>query len=846
LRQNSANLRLITLLLMRRSSLLLSSLLLAAGTTATPVAAVASPLHLRHDEPGKGATLTGTVLDPSGKAVEGVLVAVGERTAVTDARGAFRLYGLPVGEATVTVSGLSIRPISQTVTLQSGQPLTLKLTIEEAVQQLAGVTVAAKSLRFAPEVDGNTITAGKKNEVVELDKLDANLVVNSARQVFAKVPGVTVWESDGSGQQINVATRGLSPNRSWEFNTRQNGMDISSDPMGYPEAYYNPPLEAVERIQIIRGGGSLQYGPQFGGLLNYELKRGPKDKKIQFETSNSVGNNGLLGTYNSLGGTVGKVSYFGYYQQRVGGGWRDNSEFNIRNFHGNVQFQATDKLRLGAEISHLGYEIQQPGGLTDEQFYNGDVRKSSRGRNWFSTPWTIPAFTADYQFSERTRLSLKTFGLIGERNSIGLPSGVSVALPDGPNPTTGQLANRQLDRDRYRNLGSELRLLTDYDLLGQQHTLAAGLRVAAANLGRRQQGKGDTGSDFNLDLQAARYGRDLSFRTRNYAAFVENIFRVGSRLTFTPGVRLEVIDNQGRGYLSLNADGSENQIRQDSRRKVLLYGAGAELRATGQTSFYANYSRAFRPVTFGDLTPPATSDVIDPNLQDARGFNAELGYRGSWKNILTFDVDGFWLRYDDRIGTIRRFVPGGTTATQQFRTNIGTSVHKGVEAYVELDLVHALTQNFDLPHFDVFASSSFVDARYTQLRTATLSGSNLQEGDLKNNRVEYAPKYTHRFGATFAHKGFSTTAQLTRVSEVFTDATNTVEPNAAATTGRVPGYSVTDVSATYRFAKRFTVRGGLNNVFDKNYFTRRSGGYPGPGLLPADGRTWFASFGVKL
>ncbi|GAB2969560.1 TonB-dependent receptor [Hymenobacter coalescens] len=798
------------------------------------------------DDTGRGATLTGTVLDRGGQPVTGVLVTVAERSAVTDARGAFRLYSLPTGEYTVTVTGLSIKPVTQAVTLQAGQVQALQLTIEEAVRELAGVTVAAKATRYAPEVDGTTLTAGKKNEIVQLDKLDANLVVNSARQVFAKVPGVTVWESDGSGQQINVATRGLSPNRSWEFNTRQNGYDISSDPFGYPEAYYNPPLEAVERIQIIRGGGSLQYGPQFGGLLNYELKRGPRDKKIEFETNNSVGNNGLVGSYNSLGGTVGKVSYFGYYQQRVGGGWRDNSEFNIRNAHLNVQWQATSKLRLGAEISHLGYEIQQPGGLTDAQFYQGNVRRSSRSRNWFSTPWTMPAFTADYQFSERTRLSLKTFGLLGERNSIGLASSTGVDKPDAVLPATGQPAARQIDRDRYRNLGSELRLLTDYGLLGQQHTLAVGLRAAGAHLTRRQLGLGDTGADFNLDLQAPRFGRELHFRTRNYAAFAENIFRVGSRLTVTPGVRLELIDNEGRGYLSLNANGSENQIKQDSRRRVFLYGAGAELRVTDQTNLYANYSRAFRPVTYGDLTPPATADVIDPDLRDASGFNAELGYRGTWGNVLTFDVDAFWLHYDNRIGTLRRAVPGDPTRTQQFRTNIGTSVHKGVEAYVELDLVHAFTQDFSLPHFDVFVSSALVDARYTQLRTATLSGSNIQEGDLKNNRVEYAPKYTHRVGGTFAHKGFSATAQLTRVAGVYSDANNTVLPNAAATTGRVPGYSVTDFSATYRFAKRFTVRGGVNNVFDKNYFTRRSGGYPGPGILPADGRTWFASVGLKL
>ncbi|UPL49332.1 TonB-dependent receptor [Hymenobacter sublimis] len=818
----------------------------APALVPAPASAYVSP-NAASLETGRGATLTGTVLDRTGQPVEGVLVSVADRSALTDARGEFRLYGLPAGEVTVTVTGLSIKPVTQTTTLQNSQAQTLQLTIEEAVRELAGVTVAAKATRYAPEVDGTTVTAGKKNEVVQLSKLDANLVVNSSRQVFAKVPGITVWESDGSGQQINVATRGLSPNRSWEFNTRQNGYDISSDPFGYPEAYYNPPLEAVERIQIIRGGGSLQYGPQFGGLLNYELKRGPRDKKVEFETSNSVGNNGLVSTYNSLGGTVGKVSYFGYYQQRVGGGWRDNSEFNIRNAHANVTLQATDKLRLGAEISHLYYVIQQPGGLTDAQFYQDNVRRSSRARNWFSTPWTIPAFTADYQFSDRTRLSLKTFGLLGERNSIGLASSVGVNQPDAVNPATGQPANRQIDRDRYRNLGAELRLLTDYGLLGQQHTLAAGLRGAGAYLTRRQLGKGDTGRNFNLDLQAPRFGRELDFRTRNYAAFVENIFRVGSRLTLTPGLRLEVIDNDGRGYLSLNADGSENRLTQDSRRKVLLYGAGAEYRLTDQTNLYANYSRAFRPVTFGDLTPPATSDVIDPNLRDATGYNAELGYRGTWADVLTFDVDAFWLHYNDRIGTLRRPVPGGAAGqTQQFRTNIGTSVHKGVEAYLELNLIHALTRNFQLPRLDVFVSSAVLDARYTQLRTTTLTAGNIQEGDLKNNRVEYAPKYTHRVGATFAYKTFSTTAQLTRVAQVYTDANNTVAPNAAATTGRVPGYSVTDVSATYRFAKRFTLRGGVNNVFDKNYFTRRSGGYPGPGLLPADGRTWFASVGLKL
>jgi Fe(3+) dicitrate transport protein len=89
-----------------------------------------------------------------------------------------------------------------------------------------------------PEVVGTSIYAGKKNALIVLDNVQGNVVTNNMRQVLAKVPGIQIWESDPSGIQIGIAARGLSPNRSWEFNTRQNGYDIAADPFGYPEAYY--------------------------------------------------------------------------------------------------------------------------------------------------------------------------------------------------------------------------------------------------------------------------------------------------------------------------------------------------------------------------------------------------------------------------------------------------------------------------------------------------------------------------------------------------------------------------------------------------------------------------------
>ena len=107
---------------------------------------------------------------------------------------------------------------------------------------------------------------------------------------------MSIWENDGSGIQVGVASRGLSPNRSWEFNVRQNGYDISSEVYGYPESYYAPPMEALAKIEVIRGAASLQYGPQFGGVLNYQIKKGNPYKPLTFETQQTIGSYGLFNT----------------------------------------------------------------------------------------------------------------------------------------------------------------------------------------------------------------------------------------------------------------------------------------------------------------------------------------------------------------------------------------------------------------------------------------------------------------------------------------------------------------------------------------------------------------------
>lgn len=704
---------------------------------------------------------------------------------------------------------------------------------------------------YLGDVEGTNIYSGKKSEVIKLDKTNANLALGNTRQVYAKVPGITIWENEGSGIQPGIGARGLSPNRNWEFNTRMNGYDISSDAFGYPEAYFNPPLEALEKVEIVRGAGALQYGPQFGGMVNYVVKKADPSKPVKVETKTTGGSYNTLNQYSSVSGTVGNWSYFVFYQGRSSDGWRDNSQYNLQNGFVNLAYKMSEKLKISFEMSKSTYLSQQAGGLTDEQF-RVDPRQSGRTRNWFSAPWNVPALVIDYEQSPTARLNVKAFGLYGERNSVGFVSAANVADPI--QARTLQYGARQIDRDTYRNFGVEARQIFNYDLLDRTHTLSFGTRYFNGNTDRFRNPNGTTGTNFdlretnftNVCYDGTRNCRvaDLQFSTLNYAGFVENLFRITEALSITPGVRYEWIRSTASGRVNESLPSERNpfggiiQPKERIQRQV-LYGLGAQYQTTKTTNLYANYSRAYRPVIYSELfAPTATLNEVDPNLKDQTGYNADAGYRGKFGQWLQFDVGVFELRYNNRVGQLPGILPGQAN----FQTNVGDSLHRGAEAFVEIDPIVALTESQPYGSVSFFTSSANVNARYIRwedprvLTNPTSAQNFYRVGKL----VENAPSQIHRYGITYHYKNvLSFTYLVSYTGAAYSDAVNTVNPTANGQIGIIPSYTVRDFTFVWNFYENFSLRGGVNNLTNEMYFTRRAGGYPGPGIMPGDGMFYF-------
>ncbi|MFQ3597545.1 MAG: TonB-dependent receptor [Chloroherpetonaceae bacterium] len=796
--------------------------------------------------PVQAQVISGTVRsEETGEAIAGASVMLKTQGvgAVTNEQGEFRLQARQIGSDSLIVSAVGFERVILACNITPSDAR-LNIRLKRRVYESREILVEGdKSNRFGistlGSVEGTAIYEAKKSEVITLKDVTANLAVNQARQTFAKVSGLNIWESDGGGIQLGIGGRGLSPNRTSNFNVRQNGYDISADPLGYPESYYTPPFEALERIEVVRGAASLQYGTQFGGMLNFVFKRGNPDKPFEFFSRQTGGSFGLFNSFNSISGTVQNLNYYGFYQFKRGDGWRPNSEFDQHTAYFSSRYTLGEKLTFSADYTFMNYLARQPGGLLDNEFLR-NPRQSLRSRNWFRVNWNVASLTADYFFSPTTQLNSRFYFLSSSRESVGnlepLTKADFVPRLDGTR-------NRTLIQGEFRNIANETRLIHRYKFLGNQSTVLVGLRAFHGTTTQRQ---GDADSTANPTFEFLTPGipnnSDFRFPNRNYSAFLENIFVLTPNFTLTPGVRYENIQTASEGFFqqfSYDAAGNiVGRLRVDERqvrhRDFVFFGIGASYTPTKSAELYANISQNYRSITFSDLRIVNPNFVVDPNIQDERGYNADLGLRGNYKGLIYYDLTLFYLRYDNQIGLLLKSDQPPLFLPYRLRTNIADSRTYGVETMIEADLYGLLFGYTPSTSLSIFSNIAVLDARYI----------NTDEPSIRNRKVELVPPVTVRAGATARHKAFQATFQLSYIGEHFTDATNAVR-TATAVNGVIPAYWVMDISVRYQF-NLFQVEAGINNLTDNFYFTRRAESYPGPGIIPSDGRSVYLTLGVQL
>jgi Fe(3+) dicitrate transport protein len=696
------------------------------------------------------------------------------------------------------------------------------------------------NIRKLRAIEGFMITQGKKTEAINVEKMDANKATNLSRQIFAKIPGLNIWESDGAGIQIGLGGRGLNPSRNSNFNTRQNGYDISADALGYPESYYTPPSEAIDEIQLIRGAASLQFGPQFGGLINFKLKEGNPTKNIELIARHTIGTFGLNNSFLSVGGTKSDWNYYGYLNYKSGEDFRPNSEFDVIHGHLNIKKRINEKTSLGIEITKMYYLAQQPGGLTDDNFFK-QPDTSTRARNWFQVDWNLVNINFDYEINSNTKINSRLFALNAYRNSLGDLSEINRVDPD---------EKRNLISGDFRNIGNETRVVHLYEPLANPWAFVFGIR-AYKGFNKTLQGNGNSnnGPDFNFDDFSENINSsnsiqsDYDFPSFNFSAFIEHIFNLNNKLSITPGIRYEYISTSAIGQFRKSEsdlvgtplfDTVVSFANKNENRDFIIGGIGINYKLSNKIELYSNFSQNYRSINFSDMQISNPNFIIDPKLKDERGYNSDIGVRGKIKNKLYFDASVYMLFYNNRIGT-RLTTDTVWFKPIQYRTNISQSRTIGFEMMIEADWIKLLSINDNENKLSTFINFSYNNANY--INSDILA--------FKNKKVELVPPIVLKTGFSFTKEKYSLSYQFSYTKEHFSDATNSENQVSNAVVGLIYSYFTMDLSCKIIF-KSIQLETGINNLSNEIYFTRRATGYPGPGIIPSMPRSFYLCLQIKI
>ena len=731
-------------------------------------------------------------------------------------------------------------PLAVTAGMVSGawaqEPAPVELAPEVVVEADYDTRITSP---FLPDVEGTRINAGKRTSNIRLQELP-EISNGNYRQAIATTPGLVLAEE--STPLVSIGYRGFDPHRMQFMQVLEDGIPIHADMIGYPESYYTPPFDAIERIEFVRGGAALMYGPQPAGAINFVMKKPPLDRAFQIESTNLFGSFDYYSNFSAFGGTIGRFGYYGWYNHRQTDGFREaNSDYFLNAWGGTFALDATGDRRWYLNLTAYDETHGEPGGLTLEDGpnavnYDRNRNATSRFYDRMRISRYAVALIHEWDVSEDTLLTFRGWWDYYQRFSRRQRGGGFGTLPTGEAAQTNQLETQQ-----FYTFGLEPRVRHDWEWLDNTHTLTGGMMLYNTYSPRVDaRGNSPTAMSGAIQNQSKRYSWYLS-------TFAENRFAFGN-LSITPGVRLENIWQSVNEQINVGKTAANEALADQTEYNfVPLFGLGLEYAFTPKVQAYANVSQAYRPPIFTQAVPTSPNTVVEGDLTESFTWNYEFGFRGDPTPWFTWDTSYFMVDTSDQIGS--RTADGGNLTIIE---NAGRSFVYGWDLFTQVDFVglaDALFHREEAPASvtakdgktalgkETVARRSWVDtygslSAYTAL---TLQNGEFISGPNEGRTPQYLSDYLLRVGVIYNWRDRVKVAFMgTFVGSSFADDTNTSQRF-------IPAYDVWDVTVEAKVYKdTVSVIGGVNNVFDNLYYAR----IRADGIDPALPRNWYA--GVKV
>ncbi len=658
----------------------------------------------------------------------------------------------------------------------------------------------AEEGRLLPDVSGTRIYAGKKATQAPLRKIPA-VYNNNYRQAFSQLPGLLISEMNNHSV-VNLNYRGIGdPHESQDLLTLKDGLPIGMDRVGYSTTYYVPPFESVERVELIRGGGALLYGPQPGPVLNYVTYDPPAQEGWRGSTSHTAGSFGTYSTFNRGSMAQGPWGALVYQYHSHSNGPRANEGFDLSGGSAKVTRRRGAESKWTLNVDAHESEAREPGRLTLAQ-YQADRRQVPRPGDRLEISRYAASLRNETGLSADTKISWIFYGNYYDRWSLRRTSNAST--------------QNNLDRREVSAGGMEGRLRHDYQALGQTQTLTLGGTFYAADAPRTQD-RSPTGR-YPSELGNPIF--DFDYRTIYGALFGENRVVLG-KLSVVPGFRLDFLSQRVREKINAGKSSPLHSI--DEFTAVPLLGLGIQYEIPGNSQLYANASQGYKPAQFDDLAPTGNNTLPATSLDEGKIWTYELGIRGNPFPGFQFDASLFRAVYENFFGTV-------TVGSNTQRQNVGKAIYQGADLAGEVKLTRILAPSAE-PHLGtlgLYGNVSLLDAEF-------------DEGPRAGREPAFAPSYLAKAGLIYRWRDRAKVALMgTFVEDHFW-----ADDNGAGSTGlaAIPAYSVWDLTGEMNLVRdTLALFLGVNNLLDEAYFSRvRS-----DGIEPAAERSYYAGARMRF
>jgi Fe(3+) dicitrate transport protein len=612
----------------------------------------------------------------------------------------------------------------------------------------------------------------------------------STEEALRSVPGVTVKPEEESAIVANIGVRGLS---SADYKTLilEDGVPIAPGLFVGNGRYYNPRVQRMASIEVLKGAASLRYGPStIGGVINYITKDPEDGAALSLRTGSFNTNEASLEVGGSspsqeakFGAVITHVQSDGFMDKgyemtdvmiKAGMAVGENQWVSVK---------YTD-YKNDANISYRGLFLQA---YLDGATYN------PAPDDYFLTGRRSLDVNHEWQISETANLKTLIFGSETYRDYWRYGTNNADSATAGRWVYTDSLNgnNRSFDR-----IGVDSRLNLQHQLFGIANESEIGVRFMNESMDDQ------TIAATRATPRSGTVNKDVVDTADSVAVHAQNRFLITDSFALIAGVRAEHYEQSRH-----DKRGTGNNQAETSNTEILP-GLGITYQINSGLQLFSSIYKAFSPALNGD----ALSGLQDQRLDAERSINVEFGLRGS-KNQFAYELALFNMDFDNQI------IPANSNSDFQV-TNGGKTLHRGLEAAFAWEIGAGFSLNTNATYIP-----------YAEFNGDRLDASgNITTPD--GNRISYVPELVANLGLEYKVGQLRTALNVHHTSEQYTDVLNTkpiTESTSGFFTGEIDSYTLLDLNAIYQINDALTLFGSIKNLTDERYIASlRQGIYVGP------------------